>query len=432
MRKNIYKIAIGIVAIVGVFSFGGIANAEELCDNQTLGIDYSQPGTVSVYKNDGSCFVYGGSLGSVGQVDQILLPTDFSGTVHVYTKRNDFTTNCATITPYDETFNVTTGQNLLDVNVNLSSADADCGLHFTPAGGSIGRPTGYPGLPAWKLYTAASTDDTRIISFTPANGVTIATSTSLTVRTEFHISAQDWNDTTCYNWSLSYQRSPSVLEPIASTGSGVCVPVPNDGTFIVYATTTNSRIGTYRFTFKAQNDTTGLYGLFIGGADILVSSTTVFHVVTPTSQIDQSDEDISVDSILTIGESQATSSLVNLPQRAFSLTSIFESKFPINWIIISGRLFIDLLSATTSDDFGFEPVSMNFASSSLLYTYLPDYFDDHATSSLTFTFFSTSTLNQVASMTPIRTMRLIVSFALWLGLISLIWREGARIFNKQS
>jgi len=97
MRKNTHKIVLGILSIVGVFSFASQTHAAEIFDNQQLGIDYTTPGTVSVFRNDGSCYVYGGSLGSVGQIDQILLPTDFSGTVRIFTKRSDFTTNCSSI-----------------------------------------------------------------------------------------------------------------------------------------------------------------------------------------------------------------------------------------------------------------------------------------------------------------------------------------------
>lgn len=122
-------------------------------------------------------------------------------------------------------------------------------------------------------------------------------------------------------------------------------------------------------------------------------------------------------------DATASSTLLSL-NSLFSWVDILSNKFPLNWITQSATIFYNLADSTSTTTV--PEVTVNYGGLSLLQN-IPT----TTPINTEFTFFSAQTFDDVAEIPGMDTMRTLVSWVLWIGLITFVWREGGRLFKTR-
>jgi len=273
---------------------------------------------------------------------------------------------------------------------------------------------------------------TRFISFTPTLGTTtpVATSTTFAFGVTGYINSSDLSSTTevYMRWR---QQSGMGLRGNSAIGQygDFTFPISSSGAFSLSTTTSVTASGVYGVYWELRNCSISLFGFCLYHST-LKNAIGNFVVAEATSQEIQSVQILTnttgggqVDQVIPTEET-ASSTVLGLGS-AFGLTGIVLSKFPINWVVQYADVLTNLASSTTSTT---SPSAVINYSSLRTLQNIPT----TTPQSLSFTFFSSTTIAQVASISGIQLARTFVGWTLWIGLIFYAWRRATALFSRPS
>lgn len=253
------------------------AQAAIVCDNTQFPPNYYVASRF-VARNDGSCYVYGGSLGSIGHIRSMTLATDYVGSLTLDAWDTFSNIPCASYT-YSQTFSVASGTNLLPVDFDFTPATNTCGLRFTPTGPpGAGFEVNAAAWPAWMLYDTGSPANPTIDSFT------LSTSTgTLRVTGTFTFASPDpGNSQALYVYRSDVISGVQPLDfptgnPIFATTTG-----PFDFTFTGAGFTAISGPDFGQYTYQATTTFTGELQQWQDSVPTTLVSTSTSYVGTST------------------------------------------------------------------------------------------------------------------------------------------------------
>lgn len=287
---------------------------------------------------------------------------------------------------------------------------------------------------------ALDTTHTQFYSFTPAIGTSTptATSTTFAIGTTGYLEPGDLTDTTQINFTVG--TDPFFGGPPMPYRSGA-FPLYASGAFATSTTISLTQVGDYPVRWWITNCTFQLFGICFNtnvlvslSGDILVGNGIgggYGQVATSTAQdIKTFVYGTSVFGGTTLATSSldASSGTSTVFSSSYGLVSVITNKFPFNWVVGYASVLSNLgastgqLGSTTVDTShvitysGVPSVTMDFSSLKELQK-IPT----TTAQTLTVTLFSASTLNSVAAIPGIQTMRLFISWFLWIELLIYAW-----------
>jgi len=395
------KIWMPLIAILGFIFLPFSAFADEI-------LVFSQP-VATQFLTYGS---YTTALGQVsatntlGSIQISASSTDLDIRIQCYTD-SGYTVLCGG-SSYDEILNQTavTGYNTYDFGSDWSMSPGKYyNLKFNQGGGPNTDFYGIGGVPYYKIYqdregTTASTTNYLQIDY-PITSDAIIPSTFHS----FQLSGAFSATTTSRLFTVMYGRSTTSwefydeIEVSGGTGSAA-------GEFTQYVARTSQLIYpplTNPQTYYAQASVYDQYG-----SQILESEIVEFNVSNNTADI-------------TIG-TDATNTTFALGGLFYGW-DILKEKYPLNWIFDTYDIFVDLQSTTTS--YTIPEATLNFGTDMiLLNTYMPT---ASTTNNLEITFFSSSTIQQVANLPIWPTVRTLQVWFLYIEMVLYVWREKDRL-----
>jgi len=340
------------------------------------------------------------------------------------------------------------------------------------AGGTLSLPTGWSydantGVPTHSILAVPAfilsgvsngstppgpdTSHTQFYSFTPALGTTtpVATSTSFAFEATGYITSGDYQSGST-QVLMSYGVQPGSGNPAAQFYQDygqVSIPVSSAGAFD--ATTTQSVVtpGTYPVTWILQNCQMSVFGFCIFYRSLVQYTGTVIVASTTQQQYDlvTSYAQVSGTATLLANNGSASTTVINgttatstIFASGFNLVSVVTNKFPFNWVVEYANVLSNL--GSSPGQLGSSTVN---TSGVITYTGVPSVTMDFSglkelqkiptttAQTLTVTLFSAATLNQVAEIPGIQTMRLFISWFLWIELMLYAWRAAStQIFEN--
>jgi len=331
--------------------------------------------------------------------------------------------------PDDYWFSAAYGTNTGSQNCSISNLE-DAATGSSPCAG-LKEPyyilygLGGPGVPEVN-------NNTRFISFDPTLGTTTATSTSAAFRigaTGF-VNADDYaTSTTKLHIRFMQQTGAGVRgNSVLLTRGDLLLPITSSGFFNLSTTTSILATGVYQAYFAIEKPRFSVFG-FAFLTTTLRSAIGTFIVGTTTTQIEIDSVRILtettggglVDTVVPTEET-ASSTVLGLGA-AFGLTSVILDKFPINWVIEYANVLSSLASSTATTTI--PTVSVDYSSLHMIQS-IPT----TTAQSLSFTFFSGVTLDQVGALPGIQAGRTLVSYMLWIGLMFYVWRRVSGLFSS--
>jgi len=299
---------------------------------------------------------------------------------------------------------------------------------------------------------APDTSHTQFYSFTPTLGTTtvIATSSSMLFEATGYVVPQDYvsgdyvflqfgvnPNAAGPMFALSYALSPATYQDFT-------YPLTSSGAFTASTTIDASAPGVVPVYWSIKHCGWKLFGFCFGLTSTVTYSSYVALGTTTQAQYDATLPVVQATGGA-IGTFAATSTIdVNTGtstafSSSFNLVSAITNKFPFNWVVSYADVLSNLgsstgqLGSTTVDTShiitytGVPAVTMDFSGLRLLQH---PFASSTASSSLVITMFSAATLNQVAAIPAIQTMRLFISWFLWLELMMYAWRAAsAQVFQ---
>jgi len=271
---------------------------------------------------------------------------------------------------------------------------------------------------------------TRFISFVPTLGslTEVATSTSFEFTITGYLSAADYAEG---NVELEWSTAPGLVD------SGIFGNILGDDVFVYtipsagFFSTTSLRSvltpGAYTANFRLRRSRVPLLHLY----KTYVSATGVF-LVGSGSDVSQEDIDnatahAGINNFYGAefyGDAEnATSTLLGLG-KAFSLRESVLGKFPINWVVESAVIVQALKDQTSTTTF--QSIVLDFNGLSTIQA-IPT----TTPTDFRVTLFSPALFDTVAAVPGIQTMRTLVVWSLWIGLIFYAWRRGASMFKTR-
>lgn len=281
MRK---KIAIACILGVGVLTLFHVkhASAALRCDNTSLGGLYNGIQVLEVARNDGSCGVYGGTLGSIGEFVQMDIQTNYSGTLRIHTVESGSSgaTPCTVGSNFDQTYLISPGLNSLPTVIDMTSNQNTCVLRFEPSGsGEVEVASWDVSYPSWLLYDSSNASSTRIIVTDPLNREYVSTTTA--TGASVYVSPDDFRDGMYLSMNFVNNTlaasGGSALDAWNAAFGEIVLPL-SVGLNNVSQNTTFLMNGQVNATWKIKiPNTTPIIGSFLP-AQTIVSTSTIFIV----------------------------------------------------------------------------------------------------------------------------------------------------------
>jgi len=302
---------------------------------------------------------------------------------------------------------------------------------------------------------APDTSATQFYSFTPTLGTTtvIATSSSMLFEATGYVVPQDWRSGDYV--FLQFGVNPNVAGPLFALSYALSpatyqefeYPLSSSGAFTASTTIDASAAGVIPVYWSIKHCGWTLFGICFGLSSTVVYSSFLALGTTTQAQYDATIPVVTATAgaLSTFSASSTlsvnTTATSTVYAQAFGLTGVILGKFPFNWVVDYANVLSNLgsstgqLGSTTVDQShvisytGVPTVSMDFRGLSLLNK---PFASSTASTSLVITMFSATTLNQVAAIGGIQTMRLFISWFLWIELVMYAWRRATGLFFEEA
>lgn len=300
-----------------------------------------------------------------------------------------------------------------DVDWSVSSGNTDYWFQLTDAGGAPPADT-----------------STHFISFIPEIGSTTpyATSTAFTFGAVGYLNDSDLASST--ELHIRYRQLTGMgvrgNSSFAEVGD-LYIPITAGGDFDLSTTTPVLSSGVFAGYYAIENACYSFFGInfftctkvsAIG--NFIVDEASTIEVEASQNVLNSSG--IGSQVVPYVTDENSTSTLYNLGS-AFNLIDILTSKFPINWVYQYASVLAGLASSTATTTI--PSVDLDFSGLRELQN-IPT----TTPISTKFTLFSAATLDEVAAISGVASMRTFVGWTLWLGLMGFAWRRVNTLFAK--